>query len=299
MSTDTSLSPPASPHWDNAVPFVSICIPVYNGEQFISEAIYSILDQNYLNMEILVQDNASTDRTWNILESLSEKYPQLSLQRNACNVGMAPNWNIVINRATGDYIMLMSADDIMEQNYLQKCLKAFDEHKVDVVTTNHYLLKGSEKRKRRKYAAEGQYEFFCRQLLLFNPFPIVFALFKKQTLTRMLMRGNLFDEAFHFTCDYELLVRLSLSGVKLYYLEEPLATYRIHGENLSRQVMRMDRQAAMVILRHREELRNNCRLTYQFTLIRFLLRVLRNVLRCGKYDKKLFIVLLREVTHGC
>ncbi len=298
MLTDALLSTPASPHWDDAVPFVSICIPVFNGEQFISEAIYSIIDQNYPNIEILVQDNASTDRTWNILKSLSEQYPQLSLQRNECNIGMAPNWNTVINRAKGDYIMLMNADDIMEQNYLKNCLKTFNERNVDVVTTNHYWLKGSEKRERRKYVAEGQYEFFCRQLLLYNPFPVVFALFKKRTLAKMLIQGNLFDEAFHYTCDYELLVRLSLSGVKLYYLEEPLATYRVHGENLSRQVMRMTRQAAMVILRHRKELRKNCRLTYKFTLIRFIFRIWRNVLRCGNVDKKLLMILLREVKYG-
>ena len=97
---------------------VSVCIPVYNGSLFIEETINSVLCQDYRNLEIVVQDNASTDGTWDLLQLIAFKHSQLSIARNETNVGMAPNWNLCINRAKGDYLMLLSADDLLEKGFL-------------------------------------------------------------------------------------------------------------------------------------------------------------------------------------
>ena len=279
---------------DRTQPLISVCIPVYNGAGYISEAIHSVLAQNYPNLEIIVQDNFSTDDTWSIVEQIAEKNPQLSIQKNARNIGMAPNWNIAVNRAQGEFVMLLSADDILAPNYLSRCLNILKNEAVDVVTTNHYYLKNKKKRSRKVFIRNGEYTKFYNEVLLFNPFPIVFALFRKQTISKMRQRNNLFNERFPLTCDYELLIRLSLKGTSLYYIQEPLASYRIHESNLSRQVPRMNRQAAQVLLYHCAELRQACGLAYRFTLVRFIMRIIRNLIWFRYFDKRMFFVLWKE-----
>jgi len=279
------------------VPLVSICIPVYNGAEFIEQAVESALAQGYENLEVLVQDNASTDDTWEIVSSLAGKHSELNIERNATNIGMSPNWNMVMGRARGEYVLIMSADDYLEPVFLRKCMEALAESGADMVTTNHYNLRDGEKKVRRMRMRPGVYQYFPREILLFNPFPIVFALFKRRTIEMMSADGKLFDETFPYTCDYELLIRLSLSGLRLHFLSEPLTTYRLHASNLSRQILRMNRQAALVLFRHKRKLRKACGITYRMTMLRFMLRVLRNVVRLGRFDKRLFRILTREVFY--
>lgn len=280
-----------------SAPLVSICIPVYNGAEFIAEAVESALQQGYPNLEIVIQDNASTDDTWKIVRSLAHKHPELSIERNKKNIGMSPNWNRVLGRARGEYVLLMSADDYLEPEFLRKCMEALSEGGADMVTTNHYNLRDGVKKVRRMRMRPGGYRYFPREILLFNPFPIVFALFKRRTIEMMSTDGKLFDETFPYTCDYELLIRISLSGLRLYYLSQPLTTYRIHASNLSRQILRMNRQAALVLFMHKKKLREACGMTYRFTMLRFMLRVLRNAVRLGRFDKRLFRILTREVFY--
>jgi glycosyltransferase involved in cell wall biosynthesis len=105
--------PVKTPSAKTAAPLVSVCIPVYNGERYIVETIQSVISQKHTNIEIVVQDNASQDGTWDILKAMSCRDSRLSIMKNATNVGMAPNWNLVVNRARGEYIMLLSADDLI------------------------------------------------------------------------------------------------------------------------------------------------------------------------------------------
>ena len=157
----------------------------YNGEQYIKETIQSVILQRYDNVEIIVQDNASTDATGNILKDLAQTCPQLSLQSNERNEGMAPNWNLAINRAHGDYIMLLSADDLLAPGFLTACLKVIQNASVDIVTTDHFLLRKGVKVKRKISVAQGDYRNFAGTVLLLNPFSINFSLFKKETITRL------------------------------------------------------------------------------------------------------------------
>lgn len=276
-------------------PLISVCIPVYNGGKYIVQTIESVFRQNYLNLEIIVQDNASSDNTWQLLKSLAQKNSQLSIKRNEQNYGMAANWNMAINRANGDYIMLLCADDFLEDFFLEKCLVAFREHCTDAVTTNHYYLKNGQKTKRRlRLVGAGVYQNFCQSVLLFNPFSINFTLFSRPLINRLCAGGNLFTKSY-YTCDYDLWIRLSLTNARVTYLTECLGTYRIHEENLSKQSRRMSRQTALTLFSHKKELRKICRRSYQFTLLRFILRNLKSALRQGVWDLRMFRVLTCEL----
>jgi glycosyltransferase involved in cell wall biosynthesis len=278
---------------NRAQPLISVCIPVYNGENYIRDAIHSALAQSYPNIEIIVQDNASTDNTWDVVHGLAQQFPQVSLQKNDYNVGMAPNWNLAINRASGDYVMLLSADDFLEPDFLTTCSAVFQDRAVEIVTTNHYLLKNRMKVKRKISIAERDYRDFAGKVLLLNPFSINFSLFKKEAILRLKREGRLFRESF-YTCDYDLWMRVALSHMTVCYLAQPLGTYRVHEANLSRQVIHMNRQAVLVILSHKRALKKTCNIVYRITLVRFMVRFIMHGLTAPMNPKRTFSILWNE-----
>ena len=89
----------------------TICIPAYNQEAFIGECIRSALEQSHPNLDILVVDDCSTDRTLEIARSFRDR--RLTVLRNDSNLGLAGNWNRVVHLARGDYVKLLCGDDVL------------------------------------------------------------------------------------------------------------------------------------------------------------------------------------------
>ena len=87
-----------------AYPRVSIGMPVYNGEDFIEEAIDSILEQTFTDFELIICDNASNDDTQRICRGLSESDKRISYKRNEKNMGAAWNYNRTFDYSTGECI---------------------------------------------------------------------------------------------------------------------------------------------------------------------------------------------------
>jgi len=105
-------------------PLISIGIPVYNGEKFLSAAIDSILGQTFPDFELIISDNGSTDRTGEICEKYATNDKRIRYYRYDHNRGAAWNFNNTFALATGDYFKWAAADDICEPMYLESCLKA-------------------------------------------------------------------------------------------------------------------------------------------------------------------------------
>lgn len=91
-------------------PYFSVCIPVYNGEKFIQTSVDSILRQTISDWELVIVDNASTDRTWELLQSYKD-HPQVRLYRNESNLGVGGNLNRLLELARGKWMSLLAADD--------------------------------------------------------------------------------------------------------------------------------------------------------------------------------------------
>ncbi len=110
-------------------PLVSVCIASYNYGRFIRDAIESALNQTYPEIEVVVSDNNSTDETHAILASYRND-PRVRVFINPENVGMVPNHNLSLQRAQGDYIVSLSADDILFPQHvdllLRRILDPFD-----------------------------------------------------------------------------------------------------------------------------------------------------------------------------
>jgi len=98
-------------------PLFSICIPNYNYARYIGETIQSVLNQTCQDFEVIVADNASTDNSLDVVRRFSD--PRISLVLNQYNVGFAPNLDRATESARGEYIILLSSDDLMMSGALE------------------------------------------------------------------------------------------------------------------------------------------------------------------------------------
>jgi glycosyltransferase involved in cell wall biosynthesis len=103
-------------------PCLSIGLPVYNGELYLSSAIGSILAQNFTDYELIIVDNASTDTTAEISQAFAARDPRVRYYRNPDNIGAADNFNRAFQLARGRYFKWSAHDDVLDPTFLEKCI---------------------------------------------------------------------------------------------------------------------------------------------------------------------------------
>jgi alpha-1,3-rhamnosyltransferase len=108
-------------------PLVSICIPNYNNEKFISYSIESALNQSYENIEIIVVDNNSSDKSWSIIKSF-DKNPNFKAFKNKSNVGMEKNFEIAYSYSKGIYITFLCSDDLLTRESISTSVQILEKH---------------------------------------------------------------------------------------------------------------------------------------------------------------------------
>lgn len=108
-------------------PTVSIALPVFNGENYLSQAIESVLAQSYTDFELVICDNASTDATPVIGEAFARQDPRVRYHRNPRNLGAAPNYNRAFALSRGRYVKWLAHDDRIEPDYLRQTVAALDQ----------------------------------------------------------------------------------------------------------------------------------------------------------------------------
>lgn len=108
-------------------PKVSVCIPTFNAARYLPEAIDSVLDQGFLDYELVVYDDASTDDTARVIKH----YPpsQVRYIRSETNLGQARAWNRCVALARGDYVALLHADDRYLSGFLEDRVSTLDRHR--------------------------------------------------------------------------------------------------------------------------------------------------------------------------
>lgn len=133
------------------VPRVSVCIPVFNGQPFVGQAIASALRQTYDDLEVIVADNASTDGT--LAEVGKVVDPRLRVLTSEVNLGPGPNWNRVVRAARGRYVKLLCADDWLYPTALARQVAVLDAREfgaVVLVTAARDVVDGSGRRLMRR-----------------------------------------------------------------------------------------------------------------------------------------------------
>jgi glycosyltransferase involved in cell wall biosynthesis len=107
-------------------PRVSIGMPVFNGERYLSETIDSLLNQTFHDFELIIGDNASTDGTGSICQNYAKKDSRVKYFRNDCNLGAAKNYRRTLDLSQGEYFRWANADDLFAPESLQCCVDVLD-----------------------------------------------------------------------------------------------------------------------------------------------------------------------------
>lgn len=109
-------------------PRVSIGVPVYNGEAFLAEALDSIAAQTFSNYEVILSDNASTDRTGEICRARAARDARIRYVRNSVNIGGDRNYYRCFELSSGDYFLNVAHDDRLDPRYVEKTVAFLDAH---------------------------------------------------------------------------------------------------------------------------------------------------------------------------
>ncbi len=117
---------------------ISIVVPVYNSQQYLSNCLDSILNQTYHNLEIVLVNDGSTDNSLNILEEYQKKDKRIKIISTE-NHGVSHARNVGIQNVTGDYITFVDSDDILEIDTIETLYKDIIDNNADLVQCNHYI----------------------------------------------------------------------------------------------------------------------------------------------------------------
>lgn len=163
-------------------PLVSILIPVYNRDNFIGECIESALAQTYTNIEVVVVDNASTDRTWEICQEFAALDQRVRVFRNDTNIGPVRNWLRCLDKAQGEYGKILFSDDLMFAHFLEHTLPFLEDSRVGFVLTaslNGTAIKNgvvaySHSGKEGRLSSERYFELLLASKVPYSPGAAVF-----------------------------------------------------------------------------------------------------------------------------
>jgi glycosyltransferase involved in cell wall biosynthesis len=211
---------------DNQKPLISVVIPVYNAERYILKALLSVCEQSYQNLQIIVLDDGSTDRSKTIIESVKDERIQLVSRENR---GLIATLNEGVQLSHGAYIARMDADDICLPDRFTQQLTYFESHSgFGVLFTGLEYIDAGDKVLRKKVSHEIR-EIEPVELLFGCPVCHPTAMFNMNVLKKEDIR---YDSEFDKTEDFELWTRLS-SMTKIGILSNVLFKYRIHAESIT------------------------------------------------------------------
>ena len=198
---------------------------VYNGQDFVSEAVESVLQQSFTDFELLIIDDGSTDSTPDILHSFDA--PQIRIVTNSRNLGLTRSLNKGLSRARGEFIARLDADDMAARDRLEKQV-SFLNAQPDYAAVGCWCLCRSEGNpdELRRWPVD---DTSTRWLLLFRtaiPHP---GLTARASAVKAV--GG-YDESLPYAQDYDLQCRLARIG-RLQNLPQALIIYRRHGAQIS------------------------------------------------------------------
>jgi len=208
-------------------PKVSIGLAVYNGEKYLEQAIDSILSQTFTDLELVISDNASTDRTEEICRRFLAQDPRVRYHRNEKNIGGANNENMTFNLARGQYFRLAADDDYCGPELLAKSVEVLDrDSRLVLVYTRAVRVDGEGKEigvLDRLLATAGNPNERFRNLYTWNHnCEATYGLIRSDIMRKTDLQRNYTDSDRTFLCE------LSLHG-KFHQIPELLFYKRYHA----------------------------------------------------------------------
>jgi succinoglycan biosynthesis protein ExoO len=222
------------------IPEVSIIIPAYNAESYIAKAIDSALNQTLTNIEVIVVDDASTDRTVEVIQYFTD--PRLQLLQNPQNLGVSASRNRAIQKARGQWIAVLDSDDWYVPNRLETLLHIAKKKQADLVIDDLHLIQNNE-----SFPWSTLLQESGETITDIRPIDPVFyvktGLYGEQGLhlglCKPLFRCSflhqhclLYDETQHLVEDFHLVLRCLIHGAFMLFVPSPYYFYRSRPDSL-------------------------------------------------------------------
>ena len=207
---------------------LSIGLPVYNGERYLSCALESILNQSYQDFELIISDNASNDTTEEISRTFAAKDPRIRYFRNTQNLGAAQNFNQVFKLSTGTYFKWAAHDDLLANDFIQQCVQVLDQDPGIILAHTKAARIDEEGRQigvyesRMNFNQDSAHERFHDLLLIRHPCTAIFGVIRREVLAKSALIGN------YVSSDRTLLAELGLRG-RIYEVPKYLFFRREHS----------------------------------------------------------------------
>ncbi len=215
---------------------ISVIIPTYNNEKYISRCIDSIINQTYQNIEIIIINDGSNDNTENIINSYAQKDERI-IPINKENTGVSNTRNIGIMNANGKYITFIDSDDWIEKNFIEEMYKSIVRENVEIVRCNYFLHKNNKKIERKiknleykKYENDLEIDKVKKEFLISNE--------GNENYVMLLMIKNdkkkiLFDENLIYMEDVIYYFDLLTNKKSIYFLNEELYNYYSNEQSVT------------------------------------------------------------------
>lgn len=202
-------------------PVISIILPVYNGEEFLAEAIDSILKQTYSNFELIIVNDCSTDKSLEIAKIYKRNDSRISIINNVSNKKLPASLNIGHLASIGKYITWTSDDNILKPDFIEILKHHLDNEDGEIVFANYDIILEDGTFKRSHITG-----------------PVTYLLFGNVIGAAFMYKSNVFSELKGFNVDFPILedydfwLRASMK-FKFYHINKNIYKYRIHDGSLS------------------------------------------------------------------
>jgi glycosyltransferase involved in cell wall biosynthesis len=227
------------------MPKVSVIIPAFNADSYITQAIQSVLDQTLRDFELIIIDDASKDETWPIIKQFAEKDSRIRAYRNDVNLGITGNRNRGLELATGQYIAWQDADDISLPTRLDKQCAYLDANsEVGIVGGFLELFRNNVVIGVRKYPIQDKELRRC--IFRYAPVAQPSAMLRVEALNQV----GRYDERYATAEDLDMTFRIG-EKYKLGNIGEVLVRYRESGtSDTFRNLRKMEKSTIHIRLRH-------------------------------------------------
>ena len=229
---------------DNA-PTLTVALPVYNGDTYLDEALRGMLGQSFGDFELVINDNASTDRTPEICRDHAAADTRIRYLPGARNVGAPANFELGLAAARGRYFKWMAHDDIHDPDYLRKVLPLLDRAPDVALAHCRVRMAAADGSPMDRYerpleaaASDDPVERLACMMRTPHDCTTVFGIFR----TDLLRRTRLFGTGYH-VADRALLAEIALLG-RIVHHEQTLFHNRVYPERESLRARPAERQAA-------------------------------------------------------
>ena len=212
---------------EEPTPRISVLMCVFNGQEYLADAVQSVLDQTFGDFEFLIVNDGSTDGSAAILSSFRDL--RIRVIENSHNLGLIRSLNIGLDAARGEFIARMDADDSCTPDRLEKQIAFFDSHPDIGVCGSSLSIIGNDE----IYRYPQTHEEIKLALLEYNPMAHPSIMMRNSLLRRELLR---FDPDFPDAEDYELWTR-AVFATRFANLPETLLRYRKHEGQVTQRKM--------------------------------------------------------------